>query len=89
MTTPQLPADPTRFDLKSFADLLPKRLPLVGEDPDSFDGFRAGMMQSLLPATPYESVMAAALINRSRIFSPRLNCPTQPEAGVSPFIKKV
>ncbi len=54
--------DPGRFDLKSFADLLPRRAPLVGEDPGSFEGFHTGMMQSLLPMTPYEGVIAENLI---------------------------
>ena len=54
--------DPAPFDLASFADLLPVREHIIGEDPDTFDGFHAGMMQSLLPATPYESVIAENLI---------------------------
>ena len=56
------PPDPARFDLQSFADLLPARAPILGEDPGSFEGFRAGMMQSLLPMTPYEGVIAENLI---------------------------
>ncbi|MGA9252835.1 MAG: hypothetical protein WBV71_10355 [Roseobacter sp.] len=56
------PPDPARFDLQSFADLLPDRAPIIGEDRGSFEGFRTGMMQSLLPITPYEGVIAENLI---------------------------
>ncbi len=62
MTTDLTPSDPGRFDLTSFADLLPAREPIVGEDPGSFEGFHNGMMQSLLPMTPYEGVIAENLI---------------------------
>ena len=62
MTTDLTPPDPARFDLASFADLLPSRAPIIGEDPGSFDGFHNGMMQSLLPMTPYEGVIAENLI---------------------------
>lgn len=62
MTTDLTPPDPARFDLSSFADLLPKRAPIVGEDAGSFDGFHTGMMQSLRPMTPYEGVIAENLI---------------------------
>ena len=61
MTTDLTPPDPARFSLTSFADLPPSRAPIIGEDPGSFEGFHAGMMQSLLPVTPYESVHAAKL----------------------------
>ena len=62
MTTDLTPPDPARFNLASFADLLPSRAPIIGEDPGSFEGFHAGMMQSLLPMTPYEGVIAENLI---------------------------
>jgi hypothetical protein len=62
MTTDLTSPDPARFDLASFADLLPSRAPIIGEDPGSFDGFQKGMMQSLLPMTPYEGVIAENLI---------------------------
>ena len=62
MTTDLTPPDPARFNLTSFADLLPSRAPIIGEDPGSFEGFHAGMMQSLLPMTPYEGVIAENLI---------------------------
>ena len=62
MTTDLTPPDPARFDLSSFADLLPKRAPIVGEDAGSFEGFHAGMMHSLRPMTPYEGVIAENLI---------------------------
>ncbi len=54
--------DPKRFDLASFADLLPDREPIIGEDPGSYDGFHEGVMQVLAPTTPYESVIAENLI---------------------------
>jgi len=54
--------DPARFNLTSFADLLPERAHIIGENPGSFDGFRDGMMQSLAPMTPYEGVIAENLI---------------------------
>ena len=59
LTTP----DPKRFDLTSFADMLPARDHMVGEVPGTFDGFRAGLMQSLAPLTPYECVLAENLIS--------------------------
>lgn len=54
--------DPGRFNLTSFADILPRREPIVGEDPGSYDLFHAGLTQSLAPATPYEAVLAESLI---------------------------
>jgi hypothetical protein len=54
--------DPARFSLTRFAQLLPIRDHIIGEDPGSFDGFREGMMQSLAPMTPYECVIAENLI---------------------------
>lgn len=62
MTTDLTPPDPARFNLTSFADLLPSRAPIIGEDPGSFEGFHAGLMQSLLAMTPYEGVIAENLI---------------------------
>ena len=62
MTADLTPPDPARFNLTSFADLLPSRAPIIGEDPRSFEGFHDGMMQSLLPMTPYEGVIAENLI---------------------------
>jgi hypothetical protein len=62
MTTDLTPPNPARFNLTSFADLLPSRAPIIGEDPGSFEGFHNGMMQSLLPVTPYEGVIAENLI---------------------------
>ena len=56
------PPDPSRFGLTSFAELLPARDHILGEDPGSFDGFRGGMMQSLVPVTPYEGVIAENLV---------------------------
>ena len=53
---------PASFGLKSFADLLPARDPIVGEDPGSFTGFHGAIMSSLFPATPYECVIAENLI---------------------------
>ena len=62
MTADLTPPTPARFNLTSFADLLPGRAPIIGEDPGSFEGFHNGMMQSLLPMTPYEGVIAENLI---------------------------
>ena len=62
MATDLTPPNPARFNLASFADLLPSRAPIIGEDPRSFEGFHNGMMQSLLPMTPYEGVIAENLI---------------------------
>ncbi len=62
MSNDLTPPDPTRFGLTSFADLLPARDHIVGEDPGSFDGFHDGMMRSLIPSTPYECVVAENLI---------------------------
>lgn len=56
------PPDPARFSLTSFAELLPARAHIFGEDAGSFEGFRGGMMQSLVPVTPYEGVIAENLI---------------------------
>jgi len=56
------PPDPARFNLTSFADLLPERGHIIGEDLGSFVGFRDGMMQSLAPITPYEGLIAENLI---------------------------
>ena len=56
------PTSPERFGLSSFAEFLPKRDPIIGEDPGSFAGFHDGMMRSLTPFTPYECVIAENLI---------------------------
>lgn len=58
----QVLTDPQRFNLTSFAELLPRRDPIICEDPGSFEGFREGMLYSLGPATPYECVIAENLI---------------------------
>lgn len=55
--------DPGRFDLKSFADILPARPPIIGEEPGSFKGFRQGLLESLAPTTPYECVVAENLVS--------------------------
>jgi len=54
--------DPVAYGLKTFADVLPDRDPIVGEDPGSFDGFRAGLIKALTPLTPYELVIAENLV---------------------------
>jgi len=54
---------PSAFGLAHFADLLPVRDPIVGEEPGSFEGFRSGLMASLVPATPYECVVAENLVS--------------------------
>jgi hypothetical protein len=53
---------PERFGMTSFADLLPARDPILGEDPGSFRGFHQGLMQSLTPFTPYECAVAENLV---------------------------
>jgi hypothetical protein len=53
---------PQAFGLDSFAAILPRRDPIVGEDLGSFDGFHKGMMITLAPGTPYEYVVAENLI---------------------------
>jgi len=62
MTKTSTLLDPKKFDLTRFADLLALRVPIVGEGPLRFDGFHAGVLQSLAPATPYEHVIAEHLI---------------------------
>jgi hypothetical protein len=57
------PLEPTRFGLVRFADLLPAREHIVGEDAGSFEGFREEMTRALAPLTPYESVIAENLIS--------------------------
>lgn len=57
------PLEPARFGLARFADLLPARDHIVGEDAGSFDGFREEMTRTLAPFTPYESVIAENLIS--------------------------
>lgn len=54
--------DPGRFNLASFAEILPQRDPIIGEDPGSYETFHQGLMQSLAPTTPYECVIAENLI---------------------------
>ncbi|MCR9152346.1 MAG: hypothetical protein NXH83_19470 [Rhodobacteraceae bacterium] len=56
------PIDPRRFGLESFAEILPRRDPIIGEDPGSFRDFHAAMMRSLAPMTPYEGVIAENLV---------------------------
>ena len=53
---------PTAFGLERFADLLPARDPIPGEDPGSFETFHAAMMASLVPFTPYECVIGENLV---------------------------
>ena len=55
--------DPGRFSLTSFADILHRREPIIGEDLGSYAMFHAGLTQSLAPATPYEAVLAQSLIS--------------------------
>ncbi|SNT36715.1 hypothetical protein [Tropicimonas sediminicola] len=62
MSNELAPSDPARFGLTTFSSLLPVREHIVGEDPGSFQGFHDGIMQSLAPVTPYESVIAENLV---------------------------
>ncbi len=55
--------EPGHFGLTRFADLLPIREQIVGEDAGSFEGFRAEMTRALAPWTPYESVIAENLVS--------------------------
>lgn len=54
--------DAGKFNLASFAEILPSRAPIIGEDPGSFDVFHEGLMRSLAPLTPYECVIAENLV---------------------------
>ncbi|PJK28362.1 hypothetical protein CVT23_17415 [Minwuia thermotolerans] len=54
--------NPQRFNLTSFAEILPARDPIIGEDPGSFEGFHGGLMHSLAPLTPYECIIAENLV---------------------------
>lgn len=54
--------DPKAFGLSSFAELLPGRVPIIGEIPGAFARFHGAMMADLAPATPYECVIAENLI---------------------------
>ncbi|MBF9059810.1 hypothetical protein HKCCSP123_11515 [Rhodobacterales bacterium HKCCSP123] len=54
--------DPARFGLASFADVLPPRGRIVGEDPSDFTAFREALIQDLAPATAYEAVLAENLV---------------------------
>jgi hypothetical protein len=62
LTKPPALPDPQAFGLTAFADLLPARDPIIGEDPGSFDGFHQAMTATLVPMTPYEGVIAENLI---------------------------
>lgn len=54
--------DLQRFNLESFAAILPQRQALVGEDAGSWEAFHASMRQTLNPGTPYEAEIAENLI---------------------------
>jgi len=56
------PPRPDPFGLQSFADLLPQRVPIPGEDPVDYDGFHEGLMRALAPLTPYECLIAENLV---------------------------
>jgi hypothetical protein len=58
-----VPADPLDFGLTSFADILPKRDTIPGEEAGSFAVFQAQLMRTLTPFTPYEFVVAENLIS--------------------------
>ena len=62
MANDNTPIDPTRFGLASFADILPRRLRIAGEDLTSFEAFHAGLIRSLAPMTAYECVVAENLV---------------------------
>jgi|GEM_PF-1647311 len=54
--------DPQRFNLESFAAILPRREAIVGEDAGSWGAFQISLRQSLNPGTPYEAVIAENLV---------------------------
>jgi hypothetical protein len=51
-----------RFGLTSFADILPERQHIAGEDIGSYSCFHDAMLQALTPFTPYECVVAENII---------------------------
>ena len=53
MSQANIMPEPAAFNLTSFADLLFRRAPLIGEDHDTYDAFHAALMVSLGPATPF------------------------------------
>lgn len=55
--------NPTDFALTSFADLLPKRIHVIGEDPGAFELFRSTLLAALAPMTAHECVVAENLVN--------------------------
>ncbi|MFD1196039.1 hypothetical protein ACFQ3C_15300 [Seohaeicola saemankumensis] len=55
--------DPGRFNLTSFADILPGRDQIIGEEPGSFLAFHTALTQDLAPTTPYECVVAENLVS--------------------------
>lgn len=63
MAQRNVPADPLDFGLASFADVLPKRDTIPGEEAGSFAVFQAQLMRTLTPFTPYEFVVAENLIS--------------------------
>ena len=62
MNTLAIEPGPEAFGLGTFADLLPAREPIIGEDPGSFDAFHQAMVKTLVPMTPYAGVVAENLI---------------------------
>jgi hypothetical protein len=62
MSQANIMPDPAAFNLTSFADLLFRRAPLIGEDHETYDAFHAALIQSLGPATPYACVIAENLV---------------------------
>jgi hypothetical protein len=62
MTKEPTPPSPHRFGMASFAELLPDRDPILGEDPGTFAVFRDGVMRALTPFTPYECMLAENLV---------------------------
>ncbi|EDM69890.1 hypothetical protein RAZWK3B_00035 [Roseobacter sp. AzwK-3b] len=55
-------ADPEDFDLEAFTKLLFKYVPPVGEDMYQYNAFRAGVIDSLQPASAYEQILAERVV---------------------------
>jgi hypothetical protein len=54
--------DPIVFRLASFKDLVAARDPIIGEDANGYKTFHQALTATLVPATPYECVIAENLI---------------------------
>lgn len=62
MATAVTRPDPGRFNMETFSELLFQRETVIGEAPVAYATFHGGLMQSLVPTSPYECVVAEKLI---------------------------